>query len=139
MMNQSLPQAYIQFVNGPLAEQVFPLGDGEIWIGSHPRNHIVIPDQTIQPWHARLAWDKGRLIVQGYQESPIAVNLKSVSGLSYIMNGDEISLGQASIVFRVTLNTTARQNDLEAASHQSGAHATPGQSGAYTAFQQSGA
>jgi len=134
MMNLSLPQAYIQFVSGPLAQQVFPLSDQEIWIGSHPRNHIVVPDQSIQPWHARLAWDRGRLHIQSYQDSSLSVNRKSVPGSIYILNGDEVSLGQAGIVFRLILDTTLQKNDTDpehlqsdvyAATLQSGSHATP--------------
>jgi hypothetical protein len=117
MMSQSLSQLQItlQFVNGPLAQQSLQINGRETWIGSDSRSHVYIPDPSIQPWHACLISNNGRLLIQSYQQSLIAVNKQIISDTAYIQNGDLVSLGQTDITFRVIF---PQQNDTLSSSEQ---------------------
>src|SRR5260370_23026039 len=130
MMSQSSSQleASLQFVSGPLAQQIVRLGDQQTWIGSDPRSHICISAPSIQPFHAYLGWDRGHLIIESYQQGLVTVNQQSISGAPYILaNGDMVGLGQAGIAFRVTLNSAStnslpqQPNTIHAYPHQSSA------------------
>lgn len=102
-MSQPSPliQAYLQFTGGPLAGQTIPLGEHPAWIGRNAGCSIIIPHPSIQPWHARLAWDNGYLLIQGYQQSFITLNQREITGTAYIKPGDEVGLGQAGVTFRL--------------------------------------
>src|SRR5579859_365051 len=128
MISQSFPQASLWFVSGPLAQQTFSLTAHETWIGSSPGNHILISDQSLQPWHARLSWDTNGLLIQSYQDSLVTVNRQMIPGAAYLQYDDEVTLGQNGISFRVLNPALSQQSTPHAAIHYSGHH---------TAFQQS--
>src|SRR6266516_6073355 len=138
MMNQSFPQvqAYLLFIRGPRAQQTFPVGEQETWIGSDPQCQISISDPSLQPWHARLIWNKGRLFIQSYQQSLVTVNQQSISDASFVQDGDEVSLGQAGISFRLQIRTDFQQSGGIHTYQPDGTEVAPHQNGNSVSSQQ---
>ncbi|MGB8347349.1 MAG: FHA domain-containing protein, partial [Ktedonobacteraceae bacterium] len=112
MMNvpfqQVQTQVYIEFLNGPLVNQHFPLERAEIHIGSQQDNTIVIPDQSILPLHASLFWHEGRLAIQSRNaQASVKVNQAFIPAQGTYLNPDDvIGLGKSGIVFRLVSGKT---------------------------------
>jgi len=105
MINSSFPQSYstLEFLSGPLVGSTVSLSKQDTRIGSDQNgNDIVLPDPSIQQYHARIYVNQGQFIIQAYNaQAIVAVNGYAVPEAA-LSDGDAVSLGASSITFRWT-------------------------------------
>ena len=107
MTNSSFSQTFasLQFLNGPLLGQTFPVSKQDISVGSADGNDIVINHSSIQPFHARIYREQGQFVIRAYNQQCIVMSDDNVVAGSMLSDGSEISLGQG-ITFRWTTSST---------------------------------
>ncbi len=109
MTNSSFSQTFasLQFLNGPLLGQTFPISKQDISLGSADGNDIVINHSSIQPFHARIYKEQGQFVIRPYNaQCIVTINGNIVPG-AVLSDDIDVSLGQG-ITFR--WNTSSTQN-----------------------------
>ena len=79
------------------------LAEASYKIGRRPDNRIVLPDLTVSRLHARLFYDTpGRcwLLENLSQTNPVRINLEKITRPHILFDGDRISIGVFTLVFR---------------------------------------
>jgi ABC-type multidrug transport system ATPase subunit/pSer/pThr/pTyr-binding forkhead associated (FHA) protein len=68
-MAQSASEAAIQFLNGPLAEQILSIQKAEYFIGRHEQNDVVVFDPKVSRQHARIFYQDGSWIIENLSQN----------------------------------------------------------------------
>src|SRR5450432_3175762 len=66
---QSASEAAIQFLNGPLAEQIISIQKAEYFIGRHEQNDAVVFDPKVSRQHARIFYQDGSWIIENLSQN----------------------------------------------------------------------
>src|SRR5450432_215912 len=66
---QSASEAAIQFLNGPLAEQIISIQKAEYFIGRHEQNDAVVFDPKVSRQHARIYYQNGSWIIENLSQN----------------------------------------------------------------------
>jgi hypothetical protein len=97
-LNPELIQQEVRFLraSGGEGEQVVTLG----WQMDTPPEHVQLDHPSIQPFHARMTFQKGNWMIESLSEHhPVEVNGTEVpaGGGPYLLaNGDQVQIGEAS-------------------------------------------
>jgi pSer/pThr/pTyr-binding forkhead associated (FHA) protein len=88
-------------IAGAIAGQRIAVPDGGLDLGRSPDNHVVITDDGVSRFHARLLYDNGALWLQDAgSRNGIFVNDKRLTGHRALKVGDEIRIAEHT--FKVT-------------------------------------
>lgn len=80
---------------GALAGQVIRVPEGGLDIGRAPENHVVIEEEGVSRFHARLLYDNGSLWLQDAgSRNGLFVNGQRVTGHQALKVGDELTIAQ---------------------------------------------
>lgn len=86
---------------GELAGQRIPVPEGGIGIGRSPENAVVIHDEGVSRYHARLLFDNGSLWLQDAgSRNGVFVNGVRVTGHKALKVGDSITIAQHTFELR---------------------------------------
>lgn len=100
-MHATQPSSTIYFQTGPLAGNTFHLQIGINAIGSDPSNQIVIKDDNISSNHAQLMLQpNGCWMADLDSEGGTYVNGQKLTASVWLLNNDQIQLGNSTIVFQ---------------------------------------
>ena len=86
---------------GELAGQRIPVPEGGIGIGRSPENALVIHDEGVSRYHARLLFENGSLWLQDAgSRNGVFVNAVRVTGHKALKVGDSITIAQHTFELR---------------------------------------
>ncbi|MCB9682457.1 MAG: FHA domain-containing protein [Alphaproteobacteria bacterium] len=88
-------------MRGSLQGSVFPIPEGGLEIGRSPENDVVVDDDGVSRFHARLLYDNGSLWLRDAgSRNGIFVNDKRISDHKALKVGDVIRLGETDLEVR---------------------------------------
>src|SRR5438067_6262924 len=104
-VQQVQPRTWIKFLKGPLTGITFDIVQPITTIGRDRSNDIIVLDQKVSRFHARLLWDNGSWRVEKLsQNSPVTVDQQSTEGTTLSHNA-MVGLGEDSaFLFRLSLD-----------------------------------
>jgi hypothetical protein len=97
-LNPEVIQQEVRFLraSGGIEEQVVTLG----WQMASPPEHVQLDHPSIQPYHARMTFQKGNWMIESLSEHhPVEVNgieVPAAGGPYLLANGDQVQIGEAS-------------------------------------------
>jgi hypothetical protein len=97
-LNPEIIQQEVRFLraSGGPGEQVVTLG----WQMDEPPEHVQLDHPSIQPFHARMTFQRGNWMIESLSEHhPVEVNgieVPTAGGPYLLANGDQVQIGEAS-------------------------------------------
>ncbi len=110
-------QVSITFVSGPLMGKTFEITKPITTIGRHTSNDIIILDEKVSRYHARITFDNGTWSIEKLSQTrPLIVDGQSIEKATLVHNS-RIELGQDSVyLFALAANANPPGQSQEAVS-----------------------
>lgn len=88
-------------MTGSLAGQVFPVAEGGMELGRAPENDVVVQDDGVSRFHARILFDNGSLWLRDAgSRNGVLVNGQRVADHRALRVGDRIAMGASEFEVR---------------------------------------